>query len=331
MKLRTLACSILAAVPFLLQAQTVTYSLPQTTLTVEVDAVQESFFAGPYAPFARKYLGIQVRQDDYARASIREVRLVSRLEADPETRFAIDLKNGGEDRFLKLTSLGLVSLPSRAEAEPAVWRFDPQPSADFGSLGATTTTQREVRTTWKEVRTDSTFTRIPVQETFEVERTPEMKAKEAADLILKARRERFNISTGNTDATFSGEALGAALAELDRIEKEYLILFTGYTVTREQHGSFDVVPSASARNQQYPAFRLSDRDGLVQSGAGTACYIEFEPVEVAEVPGAKDMKNAVHYRVPAVCIVRLTTGGKTLCETRVPVYQLGRESTLPLK
>ena len=330
MKIRTLACSILAAVPVLLQAQTVTYSLPQTTLTVEVDAVQESFFAGPYAPFAKKYLGIQVRQDDYAKASIREVRLVSRLEADPEARFAIDLKSGDE-RFLELTSLGLVSLPSRPEAEAAVWRFDPQPSADFGSLGATSTTQREVRTTWKEVRTDSTFSRVPVQETIEVERTPEMKAKEAADLILKARRERFNISTGNTDATFSGEALGAALAELDRIEKEYLTLFTGYTVTREQHGSFDVVPSASARKQQYAAFRLSDRDGLVQSGTGTACYIELEPVEVAEVAGAKDMKNAVHYRVPAVCNVRLTIGGKTLCETRIPVYQLGRESTLPLK
>lgn len=330
MKLRTLFCSILAAAPFLLQAQTVTYSLPQTTLTVEVDAVQESFFAGPYAPFARKYLGIQVRQNDYASASVREVQLVSRVEADPEARFAIDLK-GGDDRFLELTSLGLVSFQSKAEAETAVWRFDPQPSADFGTLGATTTTQKEVRTAWKEIRTDSSFSRIPVQETFEVEKTPEMKAKEAADLILKARKERFNISTGNTDATFSGEALGAALAELDRIEKEYLTLFTGYTVTREQHGSFDVVPSASARKQQYTAFRLSDRDGLVESGAGTVYYIELEPVEVAEVPGARDMKNAIHYRVPAVCNVKLSAGGRTLCQTRIPIYQLGRESTLPLK
>ena len=330
MKPRALLCSILAAVPVFLQAQTVTYSLPQTTLTVEVDAVQESFFAGPYAPFAKKYLGIQVRQDDYAKASVREVRLVSRLEADAEARFAIDLK-GGEERFLELTSLGLVSFQDKADGHAAVWRFDPQPSADFGAVGATSSTQKEVRTVWKEVPTDTAFTRIPVQETFEVEKTPEMKAKEAAELVLKAREERFNISTGNTDATFSGEALGAALAELDRIEREYLTLFTGYTVTREQHGSFDVVPSASARKQQYAAFRLSDRNGLVQEGAGTAYYIELEPVEVAEVQGAKDARNAIHYRVPAVCVVRLTAGGKTLCQTRVPIYQLGRESTLPLK
>lgn len=330
MNLRLFALGLLAAVPAFLQAQTVTYSLPQTTLTLEVDAVQESFFAGPYAPFARKYLGIQVRQNDFSKSSVREVRLVSRVEADPQARYAIDLK-GGEDRFLVLSSLGLVSFQDKPEAEEAVWRFDPQPAADFGTVAATPSTKKEVRTVWKDMPTDTAFTRVPVQEAYEVEKTPEMKAQEAAELILKARRERFNISTGNTDATFSGEALGAALAELDRIEREYMTLFTGYTVTREQQGSFDVVPSATARKQQYQAFRLSDKDGLVQEGAGVGYYIELEPVEVGDAQGAKDMKNAVHYRVPAVCNVRVTAGGKTLCQTRIPVYQLGRESTFPLK
>ena len=34
--------ALAAAVPALLQAQTVTYSLPRTTIVVEVDAVQET-------------------------------------------------------------------------------------------------------------------------------------------------------------------------------------------------------------------------------------------------------------------------------------------------
>ena len=108
-------------------------------------------------------------------------------------------------------------------------------------------------------------------------------------------------------------------------------MFTGYTVTREQHGSFDVVPSASVRKQQYAAFRLSDRDGLTRDGKGTGYYIELEPVEVADAQADKDVKNAVHYRVPAVCVVRLTAGGNALCQARIPIYQLGREGILPLK
>jgi hypothetical protein len=157
-----------------------------------------------------------------------------------------------------------------------------------------------------------------------------MKAQEAADMVLKARRERFNISTGNTDATFSGEALGAAIAELDRVEKEYLTLFTGYTVAREQSGSFDVVPGGSTR--KYTAFRLNSKEGIVTDGTGTVYSLEFSPEEVTDPQAAlRDTKNVVHYRIPAVCNVRLTSGGRTLFESRIPVYQLGLELLYPLK
>ena len=331
MNLKALAAGLLVAVPALSQAQTVTYSLPQTTVTVEVDAVQESFFAGPYAPYAKRFLGIDVRETDASRSYVKEVRLVTRVEADPQARFSVDTK-GAEDRFLALTSQGLVSFQDKLEAGDLVWRFNPQPEADFGTKGVTSQTRTETRTIWKEVETDTAFVRVPVEESYQVAKTPEMKAQEAADMVLKARRERFNISTGNTDATFSGEALGAAIAELDRVEKEYLTLFTGYTVSREQSGSFDIVPSASARKQQYPAFRLNGKDGLVPDGPGTVYYLEIEPVEVSDgQSAAKDSKNVVHYRIPAVCNVRLTTGGRTLFESRIPVYQLGLESLYPLR
>ena len=331
MNLKAFAAGLLLAVPALAQAQTVTYSLPQTTVTVEVDAVQESFFAGPYAPFAKRFLGIDVREEDGSRSYVKEVRLVTRVEADPQARFSVDTK-GAEDRFLVLSSQGLVSFQDKLEAGDLVWRFNPQPEADFGTRGVTSQTKTETRTIWKEVETDTAFVRVPVEEAYQVQKTPEMKAQEAADMVLKARRERFNISTGNTDATFSGEALGAAIAELDRVEKEYLTLFTGYTVSREQSGSFDIVPSASARKQQYAAFRLNGKEGIVHDGPGTVYYLEFEPVEVSDGQAAvRDSKNVVHYRIPAVCNVRLTTGGRTLFESRIPVYQLGLEALYPLR
>ena len=116
----------------------------------------------------------------------------------------------------------------------------------------------------------------------------------------------------------ASEALGAAIAELDRVEKEYLTLFTGYTVTREQSGS--------------TAFRLNGKEGLVTEGQGTVYSLEFDPEEVSDPQAAvRDTKSVVHYRIPAVCNVRLTSGGRTLFESRVPVYQLGIEALYPLK
>ena len=331
MNLKALAIGLFLAVPALMQAQTVTYSLPQTTVTVEVDAVQESFFAGPYAAFAKRLLGIDVREVDGTRCYVKEVRLLTRVEADPRARFSVETK-GVEDRFLALTSQGLVSFQDKLEAGDLIWRFNPKPEADFGAKGVTSQTKTETRTIWKDVATDTAFVRVPVEEAYQVQKTPEMKAREAADMVLKARRERFNISTGNTDATFSGEALGAAIAELDRVEKEYLTLFTGYTVSREQSGSFDIVPSAGSRKHQYPAFRLNGKEGIVSEGPGTIYYLEFSPEEITEAQAAvKDNKNVVHYRIPAACHVRLTSGGRTLFESRIPVYQLGLEAMYPLK
>ena len=331
MNLKVFALGLLLAVPALAQAQTVTYSLPQTTVTVEVDAVQESFFAGPYAPYAKRFLGIDVREQDASRSYVKEVRLVTRTEADPKARFSIDAK-GAEDRFLALSAQGLVSFQDKLEAGDLVWRFNPRPEADFGTKGMTNQTKTETRIVWQEVETDTAFVRVPVEEAYQVQKTIEMKAQEAADMVLKARRERFNISTGNTDATFSGEALGAAIAELDRVEKEYLTLFTGYTVAREQSGSFDVIPSSGTRKQQYPAFRLNGKEGIVTDGPGTIYYLEFTPDEIVDAQAAvRDTKNVVHYRIPAACNVRLTSGGRTLFESRIPVYQLGLEAMYPLK
>lgn len=324
-------CALLAAVPAVMEAQNVTYSLPRTTITLEVDAVQESFFAGPYAAYAKKYLGIQVLQKDAVRSYLREVRLLTKVEADPAERYSADIK-GAEERFLALSSQGLVSFQDKIEAGSVVWRFDPQPITDLSKAVLIAPTRTEVRTVWKEEKTDTSSTRTPVQETFELDKTPEMMAQEAARIILKAREERFNISTGNTDATFSGEALGAALAELDRVEKEYLTLFTGYTVSREQKGSFDIIPSAEDRKFQYVAFRLSDKDGLVADGGGSVYYLELSPETVSDGGiAAKDARNAIHCRIPAVCDARLILAGRTLLQTRVPVYQLGYETTFPAK
>ena len=58
---RTILALAVLAVPFVASAQPkadpegyVTYSLPMTTITLDVEAVQETFYAGPYAKYAEK-------------------------------------------------------------------------------------------------------------------------------------------------------------------------------------------------------------------------------------------------------------------------------------
>ena len=171
-----------------------------------------------------------------------------------------------------------------------------------------------------------------------VEKSPEKRAAETADMILKIRQQRFQIVTGDTDATYSGEAMGAAIAELTRLEQEYMTLFVGYSEYQTQVMRFEVMPDAERESQMYIAFRLSDSAGLVPADNlnGRPVVMEIVPQvfaepEVTEVLDEKSVKPVeAYYRIPAMCTVKLINSGDVIMQTRLPIYQLGRESSLPV-
>lgn len=323
--------------PLLMEAQDLTYYLPRTTVVVEVDAVQEYHFAGPYAAFAKRLLGIEVPQQDQVSSHIVEVRMTPVVEADPDTSFICPSSKGKQDKLLSLSSQGLVAFAPEEEPQNLVWRFrDPQ-KADFFAQGITAGQKPQTYYTYTNVLKDSSVTvRTPVQQVRMVDKTLEEKAAEAAELILTARTERLNISIGNTDASFNGEALGAALGELDRVEQEYLRLFTGESRSVKVSAAFEVTPSASAKGQIYPAFVLSDAEGPVREGSGTFYSLQFTGMPAVmeeEVPVRRGLgrKAYLHYREPAVCTVRLLEENRPLLETRMAVYQLGQERTMSVR
>lgn len=322
----------------------VTYFLPATTVDLEVEAVKETSFAGPYASFAKKYLGIDVRLKDETRTYLVSVSLEAATEADPAARYSVD--PGKEaDRFLALSSQGLICLGEDTPPEAVRWNFVAPERSDFTRKGVSAGQAKERRTTYKNVKSDSTdiFTQVPVYQDVVVTRTPEQRAKEAADLILKVRQERYKITVGDTDATYSGEALGSAIAELTRMEEEYMTLFVGYTVKERQTASFEIRPSAG-RDQSYPAFRISPEKGVIapDEGEGVLYLLSFAPEkmakpqpvaeDVAEGKPAKESKTAryIHYRIPAVCTVSLGAGSDRLIKTRIPVWQLGEEARIQI-
>ena len=55
---------------------------PKTRITFQVSAVQEKFYAGPYAEFAQKYLGVEARSEDSSKAVLTSVVMNYGSEAD---------------------------------------------------------------------------------------------------------------------------------------------------------------------------------------------------------------------------------------------------------
>ncbi len=316
------------------------YSLPATSLVLEVEAVQENFYAGPYAKYASKYLGIDARQKDSQSYTVSKVSMTPYAEADHSRRFILDVGDGKlEAAFLKLTSMGLVAGSDGSFGDAQAWRFPAPASGDFSGIGLTSNLASESATLYQNVKHESAYSRVAIRQEVIVEKSEEKKAAETAAMIFDIREKRYQIVTGDTDATYSGEAMGAAVAELTRLEKEYMSMFTGYSEYRTQKMTFEVVPQSDRENQLYVAFRISDSAGLLPPDnlSGKPLILEIVPQPVApsvsqeQKISKKSKENGfVTYRIPAICTVRLLDGMNVLFQSRVPVYQLGTESTLPV-
>lgn len=319
------ALSLLVLLP--LKAQEVSYALPSTTLVVKVEFQQEQFFAGPYAPFAKRMLNIDVRGDDAVTCSLLSAEIVPLVEADANAWYTCPEENAS---LLTLSAQGLVSLGN--QSLPVQWRFPARTGADYTHAGLSAEKKTVTRIEYRETISEEGDTlRVPVEHKMLTDKSLEDKAAEAADMILSIRQDRLNIASGNTDASFSGEAMRAAIEELNRAEREYLALFRGYSVRRSGVATFEVIPDAQTR--RYLAFRLTG-DGPVPDGVkGVPYYIELEPEQALEEEDKDRRKSknpVIRYRIPMVCRISLTQDGKQLIRTRIPVYQLGRESTYPL-
>ena len=329
-----------AFAPFIASAQSnadpagyVTYSLPMTTITLDVEAVQETFYAGPYAKYAEKYLGIKPRMKDETTVQLTQIMMIPYVEADQNCRYSVNVKKGTlNPSVFSLSSAGLVTFADAKFADETVWRFPVKSEGDFSGKGVSSNLTSEATTLYRNEKKESAYNRVSVQQNMVVEKTLEQKAAETAATILDLRRQRLQIVTGDTDATYSGEAMGAAIGELARLEQEYMTLFVGYSEHQTQQVRFDVVPEAGRENQMYIAFRISDKSGLVPADdmTGRPVVMEIQPQAFEKVQAKAQKTEVVHYRIPAVCTVKIKNGADLLLQSRVPVYQLGQESSLPV-
>ena len=95
---------------------------------------------------------------------------------------------------------------------------------------------------------------------------------------------------------------------------------------------FDVIPEPGRENQMYVAFRISDKKGLVPADdiTGKPVVMEIVPQDIAQPQAARKSKEEViYYRIPAICTVKLKDGADLLLQSRMPVYQLGQDSSIP--
>ena len=193
--LTILTASVLSAVN--LFGQTVVYSLPSTTIHLTVEAVRSSYTPGPYAGYAKKYLGIDVPLEESVTYTLSNIRLTPCLEADRSRSYVLNLGGAGKKAspmpFMQFTSQGLVILSNDDNVNGSTWRFPSMASGDSDMLASRATgnlTSAETVLYRTERNDNGEFERVAYKQSQVVEKSLEKKAQEAASMILNLRQNR---------------------------------------------------------------------------------------------------------------------------------------------
>ncbi|MDR1680659.1 MAG: DUF4831 family protein [Prevotellaceae bacterium] len=319
----------------------VVYALPSTTIEIRVEALHERFTAGPYARFAQKYLGIDAETEDVETFRIQNMTVQAFTEADASQMYYLEIKDKkAEATFLQFSRHGLLVSLDNAGARPQTVRHGRAARGRFDDRGTTANIGREQVTLYKPAKAGAGLDKVPVQQSQLVEKNPERRAEEAANVLFNLREKRISLITGEAEGALSHDGLQAALAEIRRLEEEYLSLFLGKTTTDEQSAVFFVTPVATQKKHLYVAFRLSDTEGLLAPDnlAGRPVTLELtvdkKNLDLPSVAPAGTGHNSktphIAYRIPETVRLSLHDGQTSLLQTRLPVYQLGAVLTFPV-
>jgi hypothetical protein len=323
------------------------YALPRTILKIKIEASKQVIIPGPYSKFAQKYLGIsdvQTKRSEEWR--ITNIDIVSMLESDPSSLYAINLGENTKVGFLKLCSNGLIIPSSGLTANSIPLRTQQLDNQDneiyFTDLSTTPFISNEKTTFYNKVKRDTLFVRVPVQKDMIVEKNIEEKAREAADFIFSLRKRRSDFLSVDADHNLSGEGLKIAFDEINRLEQEYLSLFIGKSYTEDESSFFEYIPS-QPEGETSIIFRFSTTKGILPSSdlSGNPYLLKSEPESIPEsysnlfksigVEKDKPILDVIYYRIPISANIKISDGKNDIFTRRITVCQYGPIVRMPIK
>ncbi len=317
------------------------YALPMTVFEIEVSLKRTIEKPGPYAAYSTDLIGISdIIKAEREEWSVQSLRMRTLDEIDPAEYYVIKSNTPIIFNSLILSQNGLIlSINSGSLTDHGKLKNGGDerfPDLSFNDLGAGQYSSIQRDTAYRVVKVDSVFLRVPYLVEKKKQLTKEQLAELAARTLLELREGRHLILTGEANVFPQSDA---AINEINRLEKEYLSLFTGKTWSETVNMTIYFVPDPAESEGKATLFRLSEERGVTETSGNTG-----EPVTIALVPTGKTKPlyvsegvqiaasaapNGLIYRIPEVVEVTIQYGNHTLLRTRTIVHQLGQKVVIP--
>ncbi len=283
-----------------------TYSLPRTVLSIEVEMERVTVKAGPYYRYAERYLNVKdAASEDAVIWKVKGIRLRTKGEADPEKTF-----NVRSAKQLTKNKKGVI----------LGWNCAPQ-----------TSNANVVKEPKKFIAIESSdINPKAYSEDQLMANSVSQMAQSAAKEIYRIRDSRVSLATGDMlHMPADGRSMELMFEEMDKAESRLMSLFVGKKHKDTIVKTFEYVPSKKdVKNEMI--FRLSTANGLVGKDdlSGQPVYISIK-LERNDKPSVKKDAGELFYNEPGRAHVTIDVEESRVVDEDVSIAQNGSLQALP--
>jgi hypothetical protein len=320
----------------------IVYGLPRTVFTFTVEFERTIEKPGPYARYASDLLGLdKVINEENESWTIEGIEVTSREELDPSEFYVIETNSLFQTNVLSLKKEGLILdlNPESLNSSGNVRLSNEQDINHFSDrdLGSDEYYMVQSDTAYKRLSIDSSFVRVPYVVEKKKRLTTDQLAERAAKRLMEMREGKHLILTGEANVFPQSDA---AIIEINRLEKEYMELFTGKIIKQKVTYTYNIIPNRDNDNKQILLFQFSELTGPLNGNgkSGTPVTLEIVPeqktkdlviIKKQHTEPTAQVFDKLYYRVPDMVNLKVSLGPEIFLNTRKLVYQFGEVIQLP--
>lgn len=296
-----------------INAEGVTYYLPETVIDITVEAEKISYTPGEFCAYADKYLRISnVSDKPDTHWEIKGMTVKSTGIRDPKKAYTVKLRDKSNAALMELDPEGIL-LSINHEGANAIALIPGQEIVKAPVTNAAT---------------------VLTEETLSATSTAKM-AELAAKDIFNIRESRNAIVRGQADnMPKDGEALKIMLSNLDQQETALLAMFKGTTTHETRIISIRITPNEEDVEESV-LFRFSNKQGILDAEdlGGSPIYYQLTNQTIFPEVDEKTLKKAkqprgIIYAVPGKAQLKVYNNKEVFYEEELPIAQYGKTEVL---
>ncbi len=335
------------------------YSLPKTTIIVDVEVTKITQTKGPFSEYTEQLLGSIgniIKQND-VEWKISDIIFYSYPQVDSSNIYVVNTNSNNFANCLNLTKEGFIfSVNKDINEEYNTYNILEKDLATaninenlaYGELSLDKNYKEVFDTIYRTEQTDTSVIRIPIVKKSIVRKSEKEQAEELAEEILILRDDRKALLVGEGDSEYlpDGKSLEIMINGLEQLEQQYLRMFVGKITYQTYHYRFEVTPTADELNSDIDLFRFSSGSGIVtwSNSFGEPVTLKIETQKSIQPiinynnykkenlkKTKKEKISGLFYRVPEKTTVLVQKDNKTLSKTDIYIAQFGTINSLPAK